>query len=64
MCQHVPLCPSAVSPDATTACVVCHHPEQDWCLLCNGVILFEDGGAILPSGQAVEPPSGPWTHAA
>jgi hypothetical protein len=30
--------------------VVSEHPEQGWCLLCNGVVLFEDGGVILPEG--------------
>jgi hypothetical protein len=31
------------------------HPEQGWSLLCNGVILFEDTGMILPDNQAVAP---------
>jgi hypothetical protein len=29
------------------------HEEQGWFLLCNGVILFDDGGAILPNGSTV-----------
>jgi hypothetical protein len=33
------------------------HPQQGWSLLCNGVVLFDDGGALLPGGQAV-PPAG------
>jgi hypothetical protein len=32
------------------------QPEQGWALLCNGVILFEDGGALLPSGEAIPAP--------
>jgi hypothetical protein len=32
------------------------HPEQGWSLLCNGVVLFEDAGALLPSGGEVAPP--------
>jgi hypothetical protein len=28
------------------------HPEQGWSLLCNGVIAFEDGGAIIPVATA------------
>jgi hypothetical protein len=31
------------------------HPEQGWSLLCNGVVLFDDAGALLPGGQEVEP---------
>lgn len=33
------------------------HPEQGWTLLCNGVVVFEDGGLLLPSGAAVPPPA-------
>ena len=32
------------------------HPEQGWSLLCNGVVIFDDGGALLPGGRAVPPP--------
>jgi hypothetical protein len=32
-----------------------HHPGQGWSLLCNGVVLFDDGGALLPDGRAVAP---------
>ncbi|ALO08207.1 hypothetical protein AQF52_2612 [Streptomyces venezuelae] len=31
------------------------HPEQGWSLLCNGVLLFEDTGELLPDGQIVAP---------
>jgi hypothetical protein len=34
---------------------VATHPEQGWSLLCNGVVLFEDTGELLPDGQAVQP---------
>jgi len=30
------------------------HDDQGWCLLCNGVIMFDDGGAILPDGSIIE----------
>jgi hypothetical protein len=33
------------------------HPEQGWSLLCNGVVLFEDAGELLPDGRAVSPPA-------
>ena len=32
------------------------HPEQGWSLLCNSVVIFDDGGALLPGGRAVPPP--------
>jgi hypothetical protein len=33
------------------------HPEQGWSLLCNGVVLFDDAGVMLPGGQEVGPRS-------
>jgi hypothetical protein len=55
MCVHETHCPSAETPDARSAEVVAPHPEQGWCLLCNGVILFDDGGTILPDGTTRSP---------
>ncbi len=55
MCQHKPPCPSADSPDREAACPLVSHPEQGWSLLCNGVLLFEDTGELLPDGQIVAP---------
>jgi hypothetical protein len=34
---------------------VAHHPEQGWSLLCNGVLLFEDTGELLPDGKIIAP---------
>jgi hypothetical protein len=34
---------------------VVSHPEQGWSLLCNGLVLFEDTGALLPDGQIIPP---------
>jgi len=34
---------------------VAPHPEQGWSLLCNGIVLFEDTGALLPDGQSIPP---------
>jgi hypothetical protein len=31
--------------------VIAAHPEQGWSLLCNGIITFDDGGAIMPCAQ-------------
>ncbi|WP_354638905.1 DUF5999 family protein [Kitasatospora camelliae] len=55
MCQHRPECPSADSPDREAALTVAHHPEQGWSLLCNGVLLFEDTGELLPDGRVIAP---------
>jgi hypothetical protein len=48
MCLHQPACPAADAPDREAAHVVSAHSEQGWSLLCNGVVLFEDNGEILP----------------
>jgi hypothetical protein len=55
MCQHQPQCPTAEAPDHTAARVVSPHPEQGWSLLCNGVVVFEDTGELLPDGRCVPP---------
>ncbi|MEU3620101.1 DUF5999 family protein [Streptomyces sp. NPDC006872] len=55
MCTHTPHCPSASSPAAEAARVVASHPEQGWSLLCNGVLLFEDTGELLPDGRVIAP---------
>lgn len=55
MCPHRPQCPSADRPDREAARTVASHPEQGWSLLCNGVILFDDTGALLPDGQTIPP---------
>jgi len=56
MCNHEPRCPNAGTAEQSAAHRRVSHPEQGWALLCNGLILFEDGGAILPTGEAVAPP--------
>ncbi|WSQ68267.1 DUF5999 family protein [Streptomyces sp. NBC_01216] len=55
MCQHQPACPTAASADREAARLMAHHPEQGWSLLCNGVLLFEDTGELLPDGQIIAP---------
>ena len=47
-CPHKPPCPSADDSDRYRAHVLAAHPEQGWSLLCNGVIAFDDLGALLP----------------
>ena len=55
MCQHQPQCPAAGAPDHAAARAVARHPEQGWSRLCNGVVLFDDSGELLPDGRAVNP---------
>jgi hypothetical protein len=55
MCQHQPPCPPADAVDREAAHVVVSHPEQGWSLLCNGIVLFDDTGALLPDGQSIPP---------
>ncbi len=55
MCSHQPQCPSADAPDREAAHTVACHPEQGWSLLCNGVLLFEDTGELLPDGRVIAP---------
>ena len=54
-CPHKPPCPPAQATDRYRAHVLAAHPEQGWSLLCNGVIAFDDLGALLPEGRAVRP---------
>ena len=58
MCPHRPPAP-AERPDHDAARIVAFHPEQGWSLLCNGVIVFDDRGEILPGGRVVPPPPNP-----
>jgi hypothetical protein len=55
MCQHLPQCPAADRPDRDAARTVAGHPEQGWSLLCNGVVLFDDLGELLPGGRIRTP---------
>lgn len=55
MCTHQPQCPSAGDIARTAAHVITSHPEQGWSLLCNGIVLFDDGGLLLPGGRAEVP---------
>jgi Family of unknown function (DUF5999) len=48
-CPHKPPCPTAYDSDRYRAHVLTAHPEQGWSLLCNGVIAFDDLGALLPA---------------
>jgi hypothetical protein len=55
MCPHSPSCPDARALDREAARTVVSHPEQGWSLLCNGIVVFEDTGELLPGGDTVAP---------
>lgn len=55
MCEHQPRCPMAQDADGEAAVAVRQHPEQGWSLLCNGILLFDDTGELLPDGRVVMP---------
>ncbi len=55
MCPHTPPCPAASDLDHEAARTVISHPEQGWSLLCNGIVVFEDTGELLPGGTVIAP---------
>ncbi len=55
MCPHTPPCPEARALDREAARTVVSHPEQGWSLLCNGIVVFEDTGELLPGGGTIAP---------
>jgi hypothetical protein len=55
MCPHSPPCPAPSAPDREAAHTIVSHPEQGWSLLCNGVVMFDDTGELLPDGASIEP---------
>lgn len=54
-CPHSPLCPSAEAVGREAAHTIAFRPEQGWSLLCNGIVLFDDTGEILPDGRLIAP---------
>jgi hypothetical protein len=58
--RHQPGCPATDGPTSpVAACTVAAHPEQGWRLLCNGVVLFDDGGYLLPATTSAAPAAQP-----
>ncbi|MFB8025994.1 MULTISPECIES: DUF5999 family protein [unclassified Streptomyces] len=53
-CSHQPTCPTADNSDRDAAKVVTRD-VQGWAELCNGVLLFEDTGELLPDGRIIAP---------
>lgn len=64
MCNHDPECPAAEDAGREAAQVTASFPAQGWSLLCNGVIVFEDGGEILPDLRSIGAHRGPALHVA
>jgi hypothetical protein len=59
-CWHLPSCPPPQARDRLAARVIARHPEQGWSLLCNGVVVFDDTGALLPDRSVIEPDRATW----
>jgi len=47
MRTHTPLCPPGTDVEGLRAEIVVGRPDQGWYLLCNGVLVFDDGGTLL-----------------
>jgi Family of unknown function (DUF5999) len=54
----MPPCPPPQAPGRLAGRVIACHPEQGWSLLCNGVVIFDDTGALLPDGSVIAPGRG------
>jgi hypothetical protein len=54
-CTHRPICPDWNTSSHDMAKVVADHHEQGFIRLCNGVIILDDTGEILPNGTLVAP---------
>ncbi|MFV5995386.1 DUF5999 family protein [Streptomyces sp. NPDC056231] len=55
MCQHQTPCPTAEASDREAAKTVARDDILGWALLCNGVLLFDDTGELLPEGRIISP---------
>ncbi|RVU16242.1 hypothetical protein EOT10_36830 [Streptomyces antnestii] len=55
MCQHMPVCPKADESDRDAAKRMVRDDISGWTLLCNGVLLFDDTGELLPNGTVIAP---------
>ena len=54
MCQHLPACPPRQAFDHRVARIIAEHWDQGWSLLCNGVIIFDDGGEFVSTSARPE----------
>ncbi|MFI7364045.1 DUF5999 family protein [Streptomyces sp. NPDC050149] len=55
MCPHEPRCPDAKAPDREAARSVRRDDPMGVAELCNGVLLWDDTGELLPNGQIIPP---------
>lgn len=62
-CTHIPLCPAADATDHDAAKVIAHDYTAGYSILCNGVVVFDDTGELVPDdspcGCHVEAPHRP-----
>jgi hypothetical protein len=54
-CTHTPKCPPFAAPDHDAARVIADHHDQGWILLCNGTVVWDDTGEVLPDRSTVAP---------
>jgi hypothetical protein len=52
---HRPECPPAEADEHQAARVRVCRPEVGYSVLCNGVLLFDDTGCLMPSGKVIGP---------
>ena len=53
-CPHTPSCPPVQALDAAAARIVADHlQDSGYALLCNGAVLLEGDGLLLPPAQPV-----------
>jgi len=62
MCAHDPACPPADAIDWWAARTITEQPGQGWTLLCNGALVFDDLGALLPGGRVAAISGAPHTR--
>lgn len=55
MCSHEPPCPAAQAPNGEAALIIARDWFLGWARLCNGIVLWEDTGELLPNGELVAP---------
>ncbi|MFD4574388.1 DUF5999 family protein [Streptomyces sp. NPDC058417] len=55
MCSHQTSTAADLRHGTAAAHVVAARPEQGWSLLCDGTIVFDDSGSLLPDGRIEAP---------
>ena len=55
VCGHHPECPPSGATDYEAARIRVRRPEIGCSELCNGVLVFDDTGCLMPSGVVVAP---------